>query len=153
MNIYIYIFSALGEELPKVGWLVSRRDESWRTLYMCVCLRVFGFSWQVCAASAAGLGARVALIEQHLMGGDCLNHGCVPSKALIVAARKCDAACRIAASAADGPGGRSRRQEYFQAAMRNMRRIRAQLSRGDSVERFTKLGVDVFLGEAKYVRK
>ena len=40
-----------------------------------------GTAGLVCAAGAAGLGARVALIERHLMGGDCLNVGCVPSKA------------------------------------------------------------------------
>ena len=41
----------------------------------------------VTAAGSAGVGARVALIEDHLMGGDCLNYGCVPSKALIRCAR------------------------------------------------------------------
>ena len=41
----------------------------------------------VAAAGAAGLGAKVALIERHLMGGDCLNYGCVPSKALLKAAK------------------------------------------------------------------
>ena len=46
-----------------------------------------GTAGLVCAAGAAGLGARVALIERHLMGGDCLNVGCVPSKALLRAAR------------------------------------------------------------------
>ena len=46
-----------------------------------------GTAGLVTAAGAAGLGARVALVERHLMGGDCLNVGCVPSKALIRAAR------------------------------------------------------------------
>src|SRR5438445_4220837 len=46
-----------------------------------------GTAGLVTAAGAAGLGAKVALIEKHLMGGDCLNVGCVPSKALIRAAR------------------------------------------------------------------
>src|SRR6188508_2462184 len=44
----------------------------------------------IAAAGAAGLGARVALVERHLMGGDCLNYGCVPSKALIRCARAAD---------------------------------------------------------------
>src|SRR4030095_7807403 len=46
-----------------------------------------GTAGLVCAAGAAGFGARVALVEKHLLGGDCLNTGCVPSKALIAAAR------------------------------------------------------------------
>jgi ribulose 1,5-bisphosphate synthetase/thiazole synthase len=46
-----------------------------------------GTAWLVTAAGAAGLGAKVALIERHLMGGDCLNVGCVPSKGLIRASR------------------------------------------------------------------
>src|SRR5512134_1325975 len=46
-----------------------------------------GTAGLVTAAGAAGLGAKVALIERHLMGGDCLNVGCVPSKALIRSAR------------------------------------------------------------------
>ena len=46
-----------------------------------------GTAGLVCAAGAAGLGARVALVERGLLGGDCLNTGCVPSKALLRAAR------------------------------------------------------------------
>src|SRR5512136_2955964 len=46
-----------------------------------------GTAGLVCAAGAAGLGARGALIERHLLGGDCLNYGCVPSKGIIRAAR------------------------------------------------------------------
>ena len=46
-----------------------------------------GTAGLVAAAGAAGLGAKVALIERHLMGGDCLNMGCVPSKALIRSSR------------------------------------------------------------------
>src|SRR5437764_15462473 len=46
-----------------------------------------GTAGLVCAAGAAGLGARVALVEKHRMGGDCLNYGCVPSKALLRCAR------------------------------------------------------------------
>lgn len=46
-----------------------------------------GASGLVSAAGAAGVGARVAIIERELMGGDCLNVGCVPSKALIRCAR------------------------------------------------------------------
>src|ERR1700737_31914 len=55
-----------------------------------------GTAGLVAAAGAAGLGARVALIERELMGGDCLNFGCVPSKALIRASRVCGAINRAA---------------------------------------------------------
>src|SRR5512135_1437988 len=46
-----------------------------------------GTAGLVCAAGAAGLGAKVALVERHLLGGDCLNYGCVPSKGIIRASR------------------------------------------------------------------
>lgn len=107
-----------------------------------------GTAGLVCAAGAAQLGARVALIERHLLGGDCLNVGCVPSKAVIRAAR--------AAHEARGGGefGVSLRDEAkldFPTAMARMRKLRADISRHDSVERFTELGVDVFIGNGRFV--
>jgi pyruvate/2-oxoglutarate dehydrogenase complex dihydrolipoamide dehydrogenase (E3) component len=104
----------------------------------------------VTAAIAAGLGAKVALVERHLMGGDCLNTGCVPSKAVIRAARAwCvarRAAERFGGPAATGPGD-------FAAAMERMRRVRAELSPADGAERFRGLGVDVFFGDARFVSR
>lgn len=101
----------------------------------------------VSSAIAAGLGARVALVERHRLGGDCLNTGCVPSKGLIAAARSWQAARGSSAlfggPAAEGPGD-------FRAAMDRMRRLRAAISPADSVERFIGLGVDVFLGTARF---
>jgi pyruvate/2-oxoglutarate dehydrogenase complex dihydrolipoamide dehydrogenase (E3) component len=127
-----------------------------------------GTAGLVTAVGAAGLGAKVALIEKHLMGGDCLNVGCVPSKALIRAARAV-AAVREAAEfgvvfpsvAADASplhsspgevGADSRRlpQVDFGKVMERMRRLRADISPHDSARRFTELGVDVFLGEGKF---
>lgn len=106
-----------------------------------------GTAGLVSAAIAAGLGARVALVERHLMGGDCLNVGCVPSKAVIGAARQWQAAAAASAGfggpAVAGPGD-------FGAAMERMRRIRAGLSRVDSATRFRDLGVDVYLGEGHF---
>ena len=106
-----------------------------------------GTAGLVTAAVAAGIGAKVALIERHLMGGDCLNVGCVPSKGVIRAAR-------VWASARDGagfgltfPGGVER---DFGAAMARMRRLRANISHVDSAERFRSLGVDVFIGEGRF---
>ncbi|HEU5040491.1 MAG TPA: mercuric reductase [Gemmatimonadales bacterium] len=104
----------------------------------------------VTAAIAAGLGARVALAERHLMGGDCLNVGCVPSKGVIGAAR----AWQAAADAGRVFGGpRVVGSGDFAAVMERMRRIRAGLSRVDSAARFRDLGVDVFLGEARFVAR
>ena len=102
-----------------------------------------GTGGSVTAAGAAGLGARVALVEQHLMGGDCLNVGCVPSKALIEAAR----AWHTARHAAPDYGGPSVRGEgSFTEVMARMRRLRARIARADSADRYRSLGVDVFLG-------
>ena len=100
----------------------------------------------VAAAGAAGLGAKVALVERHLMGGDCLNVGCVPSKALIQATRAIHAAHNLPEF-----GGRSTNVGAdFSAVMERMRKLRAGISAADSVKRFTGLGVDVFLGEGKF---
>ena len=108
-----------------------------------------GTAGLVSAAGAAGLGARVALIERHLMGGDCLNVGCVPSKGVIRAAR----AWRDAREAAERFGGPPVASDAgdFGAAMERMRRLRAGISVNDGARRFTSLGVDVFLGEGRFV--
>ena len=90
-----------------------------------------GTAGLVAAAGAAGLGARVALIERHRLGGDCLNYGCVPSKALLHSAR----------TASDSE---------FSAVMERMRRLRAEISPHDSARRFAEMGVDVFFGEARF---
>lgn len=101
----------------------------------------------VAAAGAAGLGAKVALIERSLMGGDCLNVGCVPSKALI---RCAQAAADVREAAQFGVTVGGDVQVDFGAVMERMRRLRASLSHHDSVARFTELGIDVFLGEARF---
>jgi pyruvate/2-oxoglutarate dehydrogenase complex dihydrolipoamide dehydrogenase (E3) component len=103
-----------------------------------------GTAGLVCAAAAAGLGAKVALVERELMGGDCLNFGCVPSKALLRAARAYAEAIHTADYGVGVPQGI---RVDFAAVMARMRRLRAQLSEKDSVDRFRSLGVDVFLGE------
>lgn len=107
-----------------------------------------GTAGLVSAAGAAGLGARVALVERHLMGGDCLNVGCVPSKAVIRAARAWHEA-REAHPRFGGP--RADGGEDFGAAMERMRRLRAGISVHDGARRFAGLGVDVFLGEGRFV--
>jgi pyruvate/2-oxoglutarate dehydrogenase complex dihydrolipoamide dehydrogenase (E3) component len=106
-----------------------------------------GTAGLVAAAGAAGLGARVALIERHLLGGDCLNVGCVPSKALIRAAR---AAAEARDCARFGVTIRGDVTVDFPAVMERMRRLRADLSPHDSAARFRELGVDVFIGDARF---
>lgn len=106
-----------------------------------------GTAGLVTAAGAAGLGARVALVERKLLGGDCLNVGCVPSKALIRAARAAAAVRDAGVFGVEVPTGV---QVHFAAVMERMRRLRAQLSAHDSAQRFRDLGVDVFLGKAHF---
>ncbi len=107
-----------------------------------------GTAGLITAAIAAGLGARVALIERHLMGGDCLNVGCVPSKGLIRASRLMAESRRAAAL---GLPLAEDAQLDFGAAMERMRGIRAKISHEDSARRYRdELGVDVFLGQAEF---
>jgi len=106
-----------------------------------------GTAGLVAAAGAAGLGAKVALIERELMGGDCLNVGCVPSKAIIAAAR-------VAATVRDagefGVGAPDKVEVDFSAVMERMRKLRADISPHDSFERFKGLGIDVFQGQGTF---
>ncbi len=107
-----------------------------------------GTAGLVTAAVAAGLGAKVALVEKHLMGGDCLNVGCVPSKGVIRAARAwadLRRAGEFGARVPDGAPG------DFATAMARMRRLRARISHTDSAARYKGLGVDVFIGTGAFV--
>jgi pyruvate/2-oxoglutarate dehydrogenase complex dihydrolipoamide dehydrogenase (E3) component len=109
-----------------------------------------GTAGLVAAAGAAGLGAKVALIERRLMGGDCLNVGCVPSKALIRSARllaELRGAERFGVRVPPGT------EVDFPAMMERMRGIRAAISPHDSAARFRDLGVDVFLGSARFLSR
>ncbi len=106
-----------------------------------------GTAGLVTAAGTAGLGGKVALIERDLMGGDCLNVGCVPSKALIRAAR---AVADVRAAGHFGVQVPDGVRVDFPAIMERMRRLRAGISKHDSVRRFSDLGIDVFLGSARF---
>ena len=106
-----------------------------------------GTAGLVTAVIAAGLGAKVALIEKYLMGGDCLNVGCVPSKGVIRAARAWADIRNAEAFGLHIPPG----MKYdFGAAMARMRKLRARISDNDSAHRYTKLGVDVFIGSGRF---
>jgi len=106
-----------------------------------------GTAGLVTAAGTSSLGGRVALIERNKMGGDCLNFGCVPSKALISSAR-------LAQQMREAEKWGLRKQEpdfEFGKVMERMRARRAKIAPNDSQERFESLGVDVFRGEARFV--
>lgn len=108
-----------------------------------------GTAGLVVAAGAAGLdlGLKVALIEKHLMGGDCLNVGCVPSKSLIRSSRVVGEMWKAKDL------GVNISQHYdvdFATVMARLRNIRAGISHHDSAARFKNLGVDVFLGSGKF---
>ena len=114
----------------------------------------------VVAAGGAGLGARVALAEKHVlpyapvgrapvqgMGGDCLQYGCVPSKALLAAAKAARAArtaARFGIRGVSDPG-----PQDLAAVMDWVRSVQAEIAPNDCVERFTGLGVDVLLGAGR----
>jgi pyruvate/2-oxoglutarate dehydrogenase complex dihydrolipoamide dehydrogenase (E3) component len=106
-----------------------------------------GTAGLVIAAGAAGLGAKVALVERDLMGGDCLNFGCVPSKAIIRASR---AAAEVRDAQRFGIHVPDGLHVDFGAVMERMRRLRADLSVNDSAARLAGLGVDVFIGDARF---
>jgi len=107
-----------------------------------------GTAGLITAVVAASLGAKVALIEKHLMGGDCLNVGCVPSKGIIRAARAWAELRKATEFGLQIPPG----VKYdFGAVMARMRKLRARISQNDSAQRYTSLGVDVYIGSGRFL--
>jgi pyruvate/2-oxoglutarate dehydrogenase complex dihydrolipoamide dehydrogenase (E3) component len=121
------------------------RQEKGEGIYNVVVIGA-GTAGLVTAAGTAGLGGRVALVERGLMGGDCLNFGCVPSKALISSARLIQ---RIRESEKWGLD-QQEPKFAFEKIFERMRSRRAKIAPNDSEERFESLGVDVFRGEAHF---
>ncbi|MGI9471985.1 MAG: FAD-dependent oxidoreductase, partial [Rubripirellula sp.] len=107
-----------------------------------------GTAGLVSAMGAAGLGAKVALIERDLLGGDCLNVGCVPSKALLSAGRAAAAVRDARKFGVHVPDGT---RVDFSEVMERMRRLRSGISPHDSAKRFREAGIDVFIGSGKFV--
>jgi len=101
----------------------------------------------VAAETAAALGANVALIERHLVGGTCLNTGCVPSKSIIRTSRLYAEMADAKHYGAQIPDGI---RVDFAAAMERVRRIRTRLSGTESIRRLAAAGVDVFFGHARF---
>lgn len=100
-----------------------------------------GTAGLVSAFGAAGLGAKVAIVERDLLGGDCLNTGCIPSKAVLASA----------ARAQHTAGDQSPPPEAFLDALASMRAVRADIAAHDSVARLQGAGIDVFLGSGEFV--
>jgi len=98
------------------------------------------------AAGAAQMGAEIVLIERGLMGGDCLNFGCVPSKSLLAAARLAEIMRRSTAlGIASTPP-----HVDFAAVMDSVHKVIAAIAPNDSVERFERFGVRVLRAEARF---
>ncbi|MDK2792363.1 MAG: hypothetical protein PWQ25_1226 [Deferribacteres bacterium] len=107
-----------------------------------------GTAGLISAIITASLGGKVALVEKDLMGGDCLNVGCVPSKSLIASAK---AAHMLKNAGIYGFEKTQPDRENFVNVMERLRKIRAEISKNDSVRRYRELGVDVFLGEGRFI--
>lgn len=101
-----------------------------------------GTAGLITAIASAGFGKKVALIERHLMGGDCLNVGCVPSKALIRAAHAAAEVKRASEFGVNASGP----EVDFAKVMERLRKLRAGISHHDSAKRYTEQGVDVYIG-------
>lgn len=106
-----------------------------------------GSAGLVAAAGAAGLGAKVALIERYLLGGDCLNVGCVPSKAVIRSSKAMGEVMRAAQFGVEIDGDV---RVDFGKVMARMRHVRADISDHDSAQRFKDLGIDLYLGDGRF---
>ena len=109
-----------------------------------------GAAGLVSAVGAAGVGAKVAIIERNLLGGDCLNVGCVPSKALLKCAK---VAAQFRRAAEYGMVVSGPVKVDFPAIMRRMRRLRASIAPHDSAKRLTDANIDVFFGTGAFVSK
>ncbi len=111
-----------------------------------ICVIGAGSGGLVVAAGGATLGAKVALIEKHKMGGDCLNYGCVPSKALLKSAKVAHL-MRTADRYAIGP---AQPQISIAAVMQRVAGVIKGIEPNDSPERFRGLGVDVIFGHGRF---
>jgi pyruvate/2-oxoglutarate dehydrogenase complex dihydrolipoamide dehydrogenase (E3) component len=106
-----------------------------------------GSAGLVAAVGTAGMGGKVALVEKHLLGGDCLNAGCVPSKTILRSAKAIGDIRRAADLGITVNGDVT---VDFAAVMERMREIRADISYHDSAERFKNLGIDLYLGDGQF---
>ena len=118
-------------------------------IYTDICVIGAGSGGLSVASAAAQLGLNVVLIEGHKMGGDCLNYGCIPSKALIAASKSA-----YALTKGDAFGIRSVSPEIeFSEVKKHISRVIKKIEPHDSVERFEKLGVNVIQNYGKFISK
>ncbi|MDA9236499.1 FAD-dependent oxidoreductase, partial [Amylibacter sp.] len=118
-------------------------------IYTDICVIGAGSGGLSVASAAAQLGLNVVLIEGHKMGGDCLNYGCIPSKALIAASKSA-----YALTKGDAFGIRSVSPEIeFSDVKKHISRVIKKIEPHDSVERFEKLGVNVIQNYGKFISK
>jgi pyruvate/2-oxoglutarate dehydrogenase complex dihydrolipoamide dehydrogenase (E3) component len=108
-----------------------------------------GTAGLVAAHMAGNLGAKVALVERHLLGGTCLNIGCVPSKAILRTSRLYAEMRHANQYGAQIPADI---RVDFATVMQRVRAVRARISRADSAHRLTAAGVDVFFGQARFTQ-
>jgi pyruvate/2-oxoglutarate dehydrogenase complex dihydrolipoamide dehydrogenase (E3) component len=106
-----------------------------------------GTAGLIASAGSAGIGARVALVEQNRLGGECLWTGCVPSKSLIASARAVHAAHTADRFGVHVPSA----SVDFQRVMQWSREAEQRIQPRDSPERFRSLGVDVISGTARFI--
>ncbi len=144
--------------LKKVNALIQQYQQSKRALKPWVAVRPKTFDRNlivigggagglVSAYIAAAVKAKVTLIEAHKMGGDCLNYGCVPSKALIKSAKVAHQMRHASKYGLQDTDSAPR----FKTVMARVHAVIAAIEPHDSVERYTNLGVDVLQGYAKIV--
>ena len=111
-----------------------------------ICVIGGGAAGLVVAAGGASLGAKVALVEKHKMGGDCLHYGCVPSKTLLQSARVAHTMANADAFAIPG----HRPDTDISSVMQRVESVIKSIEPHDSPERFRELGVDVILGAGQF---
>ncbi len=111
-----------------------------------LCVIGGGSAGLVTAAGAAAMGAKVVLVEKHKMGGDCLNYGCVPSKALLHSAK----VAQTMRDADDAAIEAHVPDVSLQQVMQRVRSVIQTIEPNDSPERFRSLGVEVIFGAGKF---
>lgn len=106
-----------------------------------------GVGGLVTASGAAQLGARVALVDKTDLGGDCLHHGCVPTKRLVHSAKIASLSRRFDEFGLEGESPRVN----FSKVMENMRRVQDKIAINDDPDRFRKMGVEVIFGSGQFI--
>jgi pyruvate/2-oxoglutarate dehydrogenase complex dihydrolipoamide dehydrogenase (E3) component len=131
---------------PEAGAATPSKSES-ETIRADICVIGAGSGGLSVAAAAAAFGRKVVLIERHKMGGDCLNYGCVPSKAMLAAAKRAQA---MRTASAFGIAGIDPDVD-MRAVHDHVHNVIAAVAPNDSAERFSGLGVRVILAAARFV--